>query len=75
MKAWIVRMMLPIVGRIGPELVAGLLGYLNPQDLAEQIKPHLERLMDQMPREWRRSFVLALRRLAEIAAACVPDLK
>jgi hypothetical protein len=73
-NAVVVKVLTPLLHWIGPPLVAEYLASIDPSQLAVKLRPHLETVMERMPREWRRSFVLALRKLAEIAAAAVPDL-
>lgn len=56
-----------------PKLVAKMLTSIDPNDLADKIKPHLVAAMKKMPPEWQKNFVAALRILAETVAASIPE--
>ncbi len=70
-----VKLLLPVFKRLGPEIAVALLTAIQPGELAAKLRPHLEVAIKRMPLEWQRSFVLALRRIAEIAVASVPEAK
>jgi len=71
--SWWQKLLVAIVKRWAPQLVAQLLTSIDPEELADRIKPYIVSAMLQMPIEWQKNFVLALRKLAEFVSGLVPD--
>lgn len=71
---WLINtILMPFIRKQAAEIIVQLLTSINPHELANQIRPHLEAAMKRMPTAWQRAFVLALQKLVEIASASIPE--
>ncbi len=76
MKSWVgvqaAKIAAALLKKIGPGIIAHLLAQIDPEAIAAQVRPHMEAVMYSMPVELRSSYVAALRKLVDIAVACIP---
>jgi hypothetical protein len=66
--SWIKKQLAKLLVSVGPAAVAYLLSQIDPVSLATEVKPHLQAMMENMDKSWKKNFATALKKLADFAA-------
>lgn len=65
---WFQKVLLKLLGSVAPAAVAYLLAQVDPETLANNVKPHLKEALSGLPAEWKKQVSVALKKLSDFVA-------